>query len=105
MLGALVVVFLQVGTPAPANPAESQTSAAAPVAIPEGMMDCQLDRATRTRTCTTSEGEVLRCRRERTLGSRFRTWVCFTYSEDEQIQRDSQSALDRQQRITTPGGS
>jgi hypothetical protein len=100
MIGAIVVVFLQVAGP-PATPAEPPAAqGAAPIS--PGMMDCEYDRATRVRLCRTSEGEVLRCRRERTLGSRFSTNVCFTVAEDERIQRDSQSALDRQQRVTTP---
>lgn len=109
MIGALVVVFLQVtAAPAAAAPPEApavqEEASAQASAIPPGTMDCRFNRGTRVYTCTNSEGEVLRCRRERTLGSRFRTLVCLTYAEDQQIQRDSHTALDHQQRISTPGG-
>lgn len=109
-VAALAVFFLQVATPADPGavetPAVEEVAAAAPTAvvIPAGMMDCDYDRQSRLRMCTTADGEILRCRRERTLGSRFRTWVCFTYAEDQQIQLDSQQALDRAQHIATPGG-
>lgn len=109
MIGALLALILQVSAePAAAPPeapaAQEDASAPAAAAIPEGMMDCRFNRGTRVYNCTNSEGEVLRCRRERQLGSRFRTLVCLTYAEDQQIQRDSHSALDHQQRISTPGG-
>jgi hypothetical protein len=110
MIGAILVAFLQVTAPqvAPVSDEPVATAAAADAVparvIPEGMMDCQYDRAARVRNCTTSEGEVLRCRRERQLGSRFYTWVCFTHREDAEIQRDTQQQMDRQQRISTPGG-
>lgn len=108
MFGALVVLFLQAATPEALTPPETPTTTevaatttATPV-VPAGMMDCQYNRQTRVRLCTTSTGEVLQCRRERTLGSRFPTNVCFTYRENEVIERDSRAALDHQQRITTP---
>jgi hypothetical protein len=107
MIGAVLVIFLQVAaaqaTPVLDQPetATTQDAAATPV-VPEGQMSCTYDRATRVRNCTTSTGEQLRCRRERTLGSRFPTWVCFTHREDEAIQRDTREQMDRQQRNTTP---
>lgn len=109
MIGALLVVFLQVGAPsAPlaSEPPAAVSEAAEPPArvIPAGTMTCDYDRRTRIRNCINSEGEALRCRRERILGSRFLRWVCFTYREDQQIQEDTYQAINRQQRITTPGG-
>ena len=134
MFGAILAIFLQAAAPqvslisdepavapvaeAPAAseptattdapPAEAE-SAAEPVAartnaIPEGMMNCEYNRGTRIRMCTTSTGEVLRCRRERRIGTRFYSLVCFTDLEDRTIQRDTHQAIDRQQHVTTPGG-
>lgn len=108
MIGAVLVVFLQVTapqvTPVSDDPVAAAQDAAAARVIPEGMMECTYDRGARIRHCTDSEGQQLRCRRERQLGSRFYTWVCFTHREDAEIQRDTQQQMDRQQRITTPGG-
>jgi len=107
MIGAVLVVFLQLaGAPdAPAEPPAAATETATPArVIEEGMMECRYDRSTRIRHCTNSAGEQLRCRRERQLGSRFYTWVCLTHAEDQQIQSDTQQQIDRQQRISTPGG-
>ena len=107
MIGLVLAVLLQVVAPQAAEsgdaPAAAPPAAAQHAAIPPGTMDCVFQ-GRRNRTCTTSEGEVLRCQRQRQLGSHFSTWVCLTYREDQTIQRDSQSALDRQQHITTPGG-
>ncbi len=106
MIGPLLAILLLSGAPqaatdsAPAAPAQG---AATQTAIEPGMMSCSYQ-GRRNRTCTTSDGEVLRCQRQRELGSHFSSWVCFTYREDQTIQRDSQNALDRQQHITTPGG-
>jgi hypothetical protein len=118
MIGAILAVFLQLAA-APATPVAEPSAAAAteeapasqeaparviPAGMMECMMECRYDRATRVRNCTNSDGEVLRCRRERQLGSRFYTWVCLTHAEDQQIQSDTQQQIDRQQRISTPGG-
>jgi len=107
MIGAVLVVFLQVAVPQ-AAPVAEQTPAVAtqdtPQAqvIPAGQMECNYDRSTRVRNCITSEGEELRCRRERQLGTRFYTWVCFTHAENENIEEETREQMDRQQRITTP---
>jgi hypothetical protein len=96
MIGFVLVAFLQVSA------TDAVPIAADQVAIPAGEMDCDYDRTARVRNCTTSDGEQLRCRRERTLGSRFYTWVCFTHREDQQIQDQTREQMYRQQRITTP---
>ena len=105
MIGAVLAILLLSGSPQAAP--ESATPAAAPAAshqtaaIAPGMMSCVFE-GRRNRTCTTSEGEVLRCQRQRQLGSRFDTWVCLTYQQDQTIQRDSRTSLEQQQHITIP---
>lgn len=96
MLGVLLIALLQAGAePAPASQTTEQASVAEP-----GTMSCQpWDRGTRTRICTTAEGETLRCRRETRLGSRFPETVCLTYREDQQVEGDSRAYVDRQQRL------
>jgi len=98
MFAALVISLLQ--SVAPPETSAPEATPAAQEAPPPGMMTCEpWNRGTRTRMCTTSEGEVVRCRRERTLGSRFPTTVCLTYREDQQLNEDTRRYLDRQQRI------
>ncbi len=95
MIGTVLVVFLQLS-------GAQQPPATGATATQQGQMDCTYDRSARVRNCTTADGQALRCRRERQLGSRFANWVCLTPEEDERIQNESRDALDRQQRITTP---
>lgn len=103
MFGALLVFLLQ--APAPqasgSDPAPAtQEAPETPVTIAPGMMACQpWDQGTRTRICTTAEGEVLRCRRERTPGTRFRSLVCLSHRQDQQLTEDTRRYLDRQQHI------
>ena len=98
MLTALVIALLQTVATPETPPAET-TPVAQETPAP-GTMTCEpWDRGTRTRMCTTAEGEVLRCRREQRLGSRFPTTVCLTYREDQQLNEDTRRYLDRQQRI------
>jgi hypothetical protein len=52
--------------------------------------------------CTNAAGELLRCRNERVLGSRLPIRLCTTQAEDDAMQRESQDALERQQRSVTP---
>ncbi len=101
MIGAVLVVLLLSGSPQAAT--DSATAAPAPqqTAMAPGTMSC-VNQGRRNRTCTTADGQTLRCQKQRQLGSNFDSWVCLTYREDQTIQRDSQSNLDHQQRITTP---
>ncbi len=101
LIGTVLVILLQ-ASGAPAAPPAGETPPA-PIAVPAGMMDCEYNRSTHTRMCTTAEGEVLRCRRERIVGSRLPTMLCLSHREDQQIQDESRDALDRQQHISTPG--
>ncbi len=97
MVAALLIALLQAG-----GPAEAPASDNAPAAqhAEPGRMTCEpFDRRSQTQMCTTAEGEVLRCRRERILGSRFPTTVCLTYREDQRLNEDTRRYLDRQQHI------
>jgi hypothetical protein len=97
MIAALLIALVQaVGTPetpSDAPPAAQETPA-------PGMMRCEpWDRGTRTRQCTTAEGEVLRCRQEQRLGSRFPTTVCLSYRQEQELEEDTRRYIDRQQHI------
>lgn len=95
MIGTVLVVFLQLsGAQVP-----SGTTATTPA---QDTMSCQYDRATRVRSCTAADGQLLHCRRERQIGSRFANWVCLTEAEEQRLEGESRDAIDRQQRITTP---
>lgn len=97
MFAALLIALVQAVSPAEAPATE--TAPAAQAAEP-GSMTCEpFDRRSQTQMCTTAEGEVLRCRRERILGSRFPTTVCLTYREDQRLNEDTRRYLDRQQHI------
>lgn len=100
----IIALMLQAATPAPTEPAEQAPPAQEqPAATPAPeQMTCVYNRQTRQRICTTPDGEQLRCRRERVMGSRMPVTLCTTAREDEVLERDSRSALDRSQRITTP---
>lgn len=102
MIGLVLAVLLGV-TQAGAETAPAAAPTAQVSAAPADSMHCEYKNR-RLRMCTTGKGEVLRCQRQALLGSRFETWVCLTYEEDQTIQRDSHDALDRQQHITTPSG-
>lgn len=99
MIGAIVVVFLQLTGAAPAAegaPTEQVT------VVGRGTMPCSYDRGTRVYTCMSAENEELLCRRERMHGSRFRTMVCLTPAEARRLQEESQAAITNQQRISIP---
>lgn len=98
----IIAAVLQASTPAAAPPAPTEQPAAQSVTPDPDTMSCVYDRQTRSRLCTTAEGEELRCRRERVMGSRMPVMRCTTAREDELMERESRDAIDRQQRITTP---
>ena len=97
MIMLVVSLVLQATMPTAAAP-----DPAASAAVPEGQMSCVHDQASRSRLCTTATGEQLRCRRERVMGSRMPVTLCTSAAEDAALERESRTALDRQQRITTP---
>lgn len=99
----IIAAILQASTPAAAPPAPAEQQPAQAAAPDPDHMSCVYDRQTRSRLCTTADGEQLRCRRERVMGSRMPVMRCTTAREDELLERDSREALNNQQRITTPG--
>ncbi len=102
MFAALLIALVQAATPldAPAPDAVPATQETSNSEAPSGRMACEpFDRRSQSQTCTTAEGEVLRCRRETVLGSRFPTTVCLTYREDQRQNEDTRRNLDRQQRL------
>jgi hypothetical protein len=96
MIGLLLVALLQTAEtpPAPAETPAAQETAPAP-----GTMRCEYNRGTRTRVCIHPDGQVLRCREEPVLGSRFPRQVCLTFRDVQQMDNDTREYLDRQQRI------
>jgi len=97
----IIALLLQAAAPAPTEPAEQAAAQEQATSTPD-QMTCVYDRQTRQRICTTPDGERLRCRRERVMGSRMPVTLCTTAREDEVLERDSRDALNRSQRITTP---
>jgi hypothetical protein len=97
----IIALVLQASSPAPTEPAEQARAQEAATPAPD-QMTCVYDRQSRQRLCTTPDGEQLRCRRERVMGSRMPVTLCTTAREDEVLERDSRRALDQQQHVTTP---
>jgi hypothetical protein len=91
MLGFLLVALLQAGE-APAAPPETP-------AAQEETMRCEYNRGTRTRVCVQPDGQVLRCREERVLGSRFPRQVCLTFRDVQDMDNSTREWLDRHQRL------
>lgn len=98
----IIAAVLQASTPAAAPPSATEQATTQAATPDPDHMSCVYDRQTRSRLCTTAEGEQLRCRRERVMGSRMPVMRCTTAREDELLERDSRDAIDHQQRITTP---
>lgn len=93
MLGFLLVALLQ-ASEAPTAPAE--TPSAQPAAE---MMRCEYNRGTRTRVCIQPDGQVMRCREEQILGSRFPRQVCLTFRDVQDMDNSTRDWLDRHQRL------
>lgn len=95
MLGLLLVALLQT-TEAPPAPAETP-------AAQEETMRCEYNRGTRTRVCIHPDGQVLRCREERVLGSRFPRQVCLTFRDIRDMDNTTREWLDRHQHLEDNG--
>jgi hypothetical protein len=95
MLGLLLVALLQTGE-APAAPPETPAAQEAPTAE---TMRCEYNRGTRTRVCIHPDGQVLRCKEEAVLGSRFPRQVCLTFRDVQEMDNATRDWLDRHQRL------
>jgi hypothetical protein len=95
MLGLLLVALLQ-ASEVPAAPAETPAAQEAPA---PGTMRCEYNRGTRTRVCIHPDGQVLRCREEPVLGSRFPRQVCLTFRDVRDMDNSTREWLDRHQRL------
>jgi hypothetical protein len=96
----IIALVLQASSPTVGETAPTTPAAQPPAA---GQMDCHYDQAAHARMCTNAQGELLRCRRERVMGSRMPVTVCTTAAEDAAMERDSRDALQKYQTVATPG--